>query len=100
MVPVGTNGLGEPRYHVSEVQPGSIARFGIDDDMMVLVIANFPGTVLVGGEGGTLVEKPVRRLVYFGCFYDAPNSYERDRLMQQDHGLTETLTVLHTPEYT
>lgn len=94
MKAVGTNGGGEPRYPVAEVQPGCIARFGIDDDMTVLVIANFP--VTSGPQNG---DKPERRLVYFGCFCDSPDSWERDRLFHQDHELSDTLTVLYVPEY-
>jgi len=99
MKAVGTNGIGELRYPIVEVQPGCIARFGIDDDMTVMVVANFPSIVQVSGGNGKLVEKPTRHLIYFGCFCDEDRSYERCRLMQQDHDLSETLTIIMMPEY-
>lgn len=94
MKAVGTNGLGEPRYPISEVQPGCIARFGVDDDMTVLIIANFPSHIHTG-EG----DKPSRRVVMYGCMCDEPNSYEAGRLMHMDFQLKETMTVILMPEY-
>ena len=92
--PVGTNGVGEPRYRVADVPPGSIIRYGIDDDMVVLVVANF--AVTNGPQNG---DKPRRRMVYYGCFCEAPDSWEQAKLFHQDHELKETLTVLLAPEY-
>lgn len=106
MKAVGTNGLGEPRYPVAEVQPGSIVRLGIDDDMTVLVVANYPSVNYFSDGKGGVVTKPAQRLVYFGCFYDEPGPYdcggrpwEEGRLFHQDHDLKDTLTVILTPEY-
>jgi hypothetical protein len=95
--PLGTNGIGEPRYAIADIEPGSIVRFGIDDDMTCLVIANHPTTILVGdGEGGTR-SKRMRKLVMFGCFCDSTGSYEHDRILTQDFGLSETVTVVLAP---
>lgn len=97
MKAVGTNGLGEPRYPVSEVPPGSIARFGIDDDMTVLVIANFPDTYFAGDGKGGLLKRPCDVHVYLNM--------ETGELLQQSYGgyintgEPETLTVLLVPEY-
>lgn len=92
MKAVGTNGLGEPRFPVAEVPPGCIARFGVDDDMTVLVIANFP--VTNGSQNG---DKPRRRLVYYGCLCDEPGSWEEGRLFHHDHELRDTVTVIMAP---
>lgn len=94
MKAVGTNGVGEPRFPVAEIPPGCIVRFGIDDDMTALVIANFPTTN--GPQNGN---KPCRLIVYYGCFCDYPGSWEDGRLFQQEHLLNEDLTVIMVPEY-
>ena len=92
--PVGTNGVGEPRYCVTDIQPGTIVRFGIDDDMVVLVVANFASHIHTG-EG----DKPSRHLVFYGCMCEEPGAYEEGRLMHQDFLLKESLTVLLPPVY-
>ena len=98
----GTNGVGEPRIAVSDVEPGSIIRFGVDDDMTCLVIANFASEFNTG-EG----KKPARTLYLFGCFCDEDTDmlgrptgnrpYEQERLMTQQFALKETVSVLLEP---
>lgn len=99
METIRLNGTREPRCSVTSIQPGSIVRFGIDDDMTVLVVANFPSTILVGDINVCQTALPRRRLVYFGCFCDSPDSWERARLFHQDHDPKDTLTVLFPPVY-
>jgi hypothetical protein len=88
-----TNGMGEPRIVVGDVEPGSIVRFGIDDDMTVLVVANFKS-----GSG----KKPTQTLVMFGCFCDEPERrdmrpYEEGRLMTHQFGVLDTISVVFEP---
>ena len=96
-----TNGVGEPRYPIADVKPGSIARFGVDDDMTVMVIANYIGVGYYNNAPNGIVTKPVRKLVFFGCFCDEPDEYDRGRrpyeegrLIHQDLGLNDTLTIV------
>jgi len=97
-----TNGAGEPRIPIDQVKPGTIARFGVDDDMTVLVVANFESV-----SRHQYGDKQVRRLIMFGCFCDEPGPfdanrgqrpYEEGRLMDHDFGMNETMTVLLVPE--
>lgn len=88
----GINGIGEPRFPVAEVEPGCIARFGVDDDMTVLVIANVPSTFMTGNG-----EVAARSLLFYGCFCDEPGSWEDQRLFKQEFELSETLTVIMAP---
>jgi hypothetical protein len=91
MKSVGTNGVGEPRYNVDEVPPGCIARFGIDDDSVVLVLASFPDTYYDGNG-----KRPCHVHVYLNM--------ETGEVMRQSYGgyvnvpgKKETLTVLLAP---
>lgn len=77
-----TNGIGEPRYPIAEVKPGSIARFGVDDDMTVIVLANIAP------------DDKHRELLFYGCFSDEPGSWEQGRLFSQSFLLFETLTII------
>lgn len=89
--PVGTNGPGEPRYKVTDIEPGSIVRFGTDDDVTALVIANYPSTIRTGAG-----PKAMQHLVYYGCLNEA-GTWGEAALFQQDHGLTDTVTVVMAP---
>lgn len=96
MKPVGTNGIGEPRFLVHEIPPGSIVRFGIDDDMVAMVIANYSclSTGYINGQ-----RRQVQKLVFYGCLCESPDSWENERLFSHEHDLKDTLTVLLMPEY-
>jgi hypothetical protein len=97
---VGTNGVGEPRVPIEQVEPGCIVRSGVDDDMTLLVLANVE-SVIRTGRGLT----PSRKLLFYGCFCDQePNvfgkvvsSWEQDRVFEQDFVPGEDLTVLMVP---
>lgn len=94
-------GNGDPHIVVGDVEPGSIVRFGIEDDMTCLVIANFESEFNTG-EG----KKPARTLVMFGCFCDEPGPfdanrhlrpYEEGRLLTQQFGILDTVAILMEP---
>lgn len=84
-----TNGLGEPRYYVSDITPGSIVRFGDDDDSMMIVLANHQSPV--SDNGGIR-----RRIMYYGCFC-GPGDWANERLFHQDHSLHESMSVVMMP---
>ena len=91
MSPVGTNAAGVPIYPVDQIRPGSIVHFGTDDDMTVLVVANY--LVQHMRPDCNVIDRENRVLVYYGCFC-APGDYEYDRLMTCSHGLKETIAVV------
>ena len=97
----GTNGVGEPRIIVGDVEPGSIIRYGIDDDMTCLVVGNFESEINTG-EG----KKLVPTLLLYGCFCDEPGEfdankhlrpYEEGKLMTATFGVMDTISVLMEP---
>lgn len=86
---VQTNGLGEPRCPVAHVEPGSIVRLGIDDEVTGLVIANFASHIHTGtGDVSS------RHVVFYGL---SDGSWSTDQLFEHDYRLTETLTVILKP---
>jgi|SRR5581483_530421 len=85
---VGANGVGEPRIPVGEVEPGMVVRFGIDDDMTCLVLANFADSF------NDKHDTPARNLLYFGCMSEEPHAWEHNRLMSQLHNLTDSVSVV------
>ncbi len=97
-----TNGVGEPRIVVGDVEPGSIVRFGIDDDMTCIVIANFESEFNTGES-----KKPARTLVMFGCFCDEETDgfgrptgnrpYEEGKLMSHMFGVLDTVSIVLEP---
>jgi hypothetical protein len=91
MAPVGTNGAGTPIYPVDQVRPGSIVYFGVDDDMTMLVVANY--LVKYMRPDCDVVDRQCRVLVYYGCFCE-PGNHEYGRLMTCSHGLKETIAVV------
>jgi hypothetical protein len=99
-----TNGIGDPRIVVGDVEPGSIVRFGIDDDMTCLVVGNFVSEIHVIDAAGDIAARPRRTLLLYGCFCDEPDEfdapgrpYEEGRLMTQTFGDLDTVSVLLEP---
>lgn len=101
-----TNGVGEPRIIVGDVEPGSIVRYGVDDDMTCLVVANFRSEIYVGEGNGGIRTKEVPTLLLYGCFCDEPGPfdanrdqrpYEEGRLMTATFGELDTVSVLLEP---
>jgi hypothetical protein len=86
-----TNGIGDPHIVVGDVEPGSVIRTGVDDDMTCLVIANFESEFTTG-EG----KKPAQTLLLFGCFCDEPG-WETGRLFEQQFGVLDTVAIVLEP---
>lgn len=84
---VGTNCTWYSTVPVSDVGPGSIVFFGIDDDMTCLLIANFEDTY-IDGNG----RQPCRHLVYLGMA--PPGNYEHEKLIHQICSFSDTISVL------
>lgn len=91
---VSTNGVGEPRYYAQHIPPGSIIRWGVDDDMTMIVIANYAVNTNVSQSDNVKVLIPKRRFVMLGCFCDSHTAYERDRIMTQDFDVVEKITLI------
>jgi len=102
-----TNGPGEPRILVSDVEPGSIVRYGTDDDMTCLVVGNFRSEIYVGDGKGGIVTKEVPTLLLYGCFCDEETDilgrptggrpYEEGRLMTATFGELDTVSIVMEP---
>ena len=87
----GTNGVGDPRILVGDVEPGSVTLFGIDDDMTVLVLGNYRKDILTG-EG----KKNVPALLMYGCFNE-PGTWGEGRVFEQTYGELDTVSILLEP---
>jgi hypothetical protein len=88
-----TNGLDEPRVPVSDIKPGSICRFGVDDDMIVLVLANVASTYRTDFSDKT----PARTLILMGCFNEA-NTWGQNLVFQNQVNLNEHFTLIYESE--
>ena len=75
---------GSQRIPISQVKPGSIILFGIDDDSVVIVLANCEM------DGNT------RELLLYGCFCEL-DAWEHMRLFTQVYRLNQTISIVLEP---
>jgi|SRR5579871_1470783 len=96
-------GEGDPHVLVQYIEPGTIIAWGTDDDMISMVIANYPSRMQTRFNG----VHDARTLVLFGCFCGEDTDflgrptgkrpYEEGRLFVQEFALTESVAVLLEP---